>query len=102
MAIFGVPTLEDLPPVAGKNVLVRVDFNVPMKDGEITDDLRITAALPTLEWLKSEGGAHRRLLAPGPPQGGAGPEVRDGRGAGPAGRVVPRCRGGREPAVRPG
>lgn len=61
MPVFGVPVLEDLPPVAGKNVLVRVDFNVPMKDGEITDDLRITAALPTLEWLKSQGAA--RIVA---------------------------------------
>lgn len=61
MAVFGVPELEDLPPVAGKNVLVRVDFNVPMKGREITDDLRIRAALPTLEWLKAQGAA--RIVA---------------------------------------
>lgn len=40
----------------GKKVLVRADFNVPMKDGEITNDNRIQAALPTLEYILEEGG----------------------------------------------
>jgi len=52
---FGVPTLEDLPPVEGKRVLLRADFNVPVRDGEITDDLRIRSALPTIEWLVQRG-----------------------------------------------
>jgi len=50
-----VPRLEDLGDVTGKRILVRVDFNVPMRDGVITDDLRIKAALPTLRWLKKRG-----------------------------------------------
>jgi phosphoglycerate kinase len=40
-----LPVLEDLLPVEGKHVLVRTDFNVPMSDGRITDDLRIRRSL---------------------------------------------------------
>ncbi|MCC5952715.1 MAG: phosphoglycerate kinase [Acidimicrobiia bacterium] len=50
-----VPRLEDLGDVNGRRVLVRADFNVPISGGEITDDLRIRAALPTLEWLGERG-----------------------------------------------
>jgi len=47
-------TVEDID-VAGKRVLVRCDFNVPMKDGEITDTKRIVGALPTVKYLSDNG-----------------------------------------------
>jgi phosphoglycerate kinase len=52
-----IPPLEDLPRLAGRRVLLRADFNVPMRDGEISDDLRIRAALPTIQWLRDQGAA---------------------------------------------
>ena len=52
---MGVPTLEDLGDVSGRRVLLRADFNVPVSAGAITDDLRIRAALPTIEWLAERG-----------------------------------------------
>ena len=48
-------TVDDIQ-VSGKKVLVRCDFNVPMKDGKITNDKRIVAALPTIKKLIADGG----------------------------------------------
>ncbi len=55
MSKLGKRTVEDLN-VKGKRVLVRVDFNVPMKEGVITNDNRIVAALPTIKKLIADGG----------------------------------------------
>ena len=54
MAAYNKKTIEDVA-VAGKTVLVRCDFNVPMKDGVITSDKRIVGALPTIKYLLDNG-----------------------------------------------
>lgn len=66
---FGVPELEDLGDVEGRSVLVRADFNVPVRDGRITDDLRIRAALPTLNWLVERGARVTACTHLGRPKG---------------------------------
>ncbi len=75
----GLPLLGDLPDLTGASVLVRVDFNVPLRPcaGEpavVTDDFRIRAALPTLDYLLDHGAAVTACTHLGRPKGA--PDVR--------------------------
>jgi phosphoglycerate kinase len=64
-----VPALEDLGDIDGRRVLLRADFNVPLDGDRIVDDLRIRAALPTIQWLQSRGATVTACTHLGRPKG---------------------------------
>ena len=67
-------TVDDIN-VKGKKVLVRCDFNVPLKNGVITDEKRINAALPTIQKLINDGGKVILCSHLGKPKGEPKPEL---------------------------
>lgn len=75
---LSIPNLESLENaldgLEGKRILVRCDFNVPMRDGAISDDSRIKAALPTLSWLLERGATVVACTHFGRPEGKPDPK----------------------------
>lgn len=70
----GFKTLDDIGEISGKRVLVRVDLNVPVKDGEVTDTTRIERVAPTISELADKGAKVVLLAHFGRPKGEANPE----------------------------
>ena len=74
MTSYNKKSVDDIQ-VAGKKVLVRCDFNVPLKNGVITDENRIVAALPTIKKLMADGGRVILCSHMGKPKGEPKPEL---------------------------
>ncbi len=73
---MGIRTLDELGDVAGRRVFVRVDHNVPLKDGVVTDDARIRASLPTISELLDRGASIVTASHLGRPKGQVKDELR--------------------------
>ncbi|MDU2111402.1 MAG: phosphoglycerate kinase [Clostridiales bacterium] len=74
MSMLNKKTIEDIN-VAGKKVLVRCDFNVPLQDGVITDENRLVGALPTIKYLIAQGAKVILCSHLGKPKGEPKPEL---------------------------
>ena len=74
MSMLNKKTIEDIN-VNGKKVLVRCDFNVPLKDGVITDENRLNGALPTIKYLIENGAKVILCSHLGKPKGESKPEL---------------------------
>src|SRR5665809_139480 len=90
-----LPSIDELD-VSGKRVLVRCDLNVPLEDGSISDDLRIRAALPTLEALLDRGARLAVCSHLGRPKG----QVKDELRLAPVGERLSELLGRKVTAVR--
>jgi len=82
-------TVKDVD-VKGKRVLVRVDFNVPMENGQVTDDRRIRAALPTLQYLLDQGASVILMSHLGRPKDGPDPKYKMDAAAARLGELLNR------------
>ena len=67
--------IEDAGNLVGKTALVRVDFNVPMMDGRVTDTTRLTAAVETVQTLRTQGAKVALLAHFGRPKGERNPDM---------------------------
>ena len=82
---MSLPSLDDAGDVSGRRIFVRVDYNVPLEGGRITDDTRIVASLPTITELRDRGAALVLASHLGRPEGRV---VEDLRLAPVAGRLA--------------
>jgi 3-phosphoglycerate kinase len=57
-----IKTVKDIQ-LKGKRIIMRVDFNVPMKDGKVQDDTRIVAAIPTIKYIMEQGAKSLVLMS---------------------------------------